>query len=178
MSNPFSGIISSEFKQLFNNAIDSLLENNALTLPCKLRYVGQQNPTFCNNCIYDPITKLSANLYNNTGPNPFADGTICPVCMGNGTTDSESTITTKTFNLAVIFDSKYFLNANKLINIPDGTIQTLCSIYLISHIRNANDMIVDTKIQNYGQYIYQRDSDPEPAGLGDNKYIITLWKRK
>lgn len=178
MSNPFSGIISSEFKQVFNNAIDALLEDHALTLPCKLRYSGQQNPIFCNNCIYDPITKLSANLYNGSGPNPFADGTVCPVCMGNGITDSETTIVSKTFNLAVIFDSRYFVNTNKLINIPEGNIQTLCSIHLLPHIRGANDMIVDTNIQKYGQYIYQRDSDPEPAGLGDSKYIITNWKRK
>lgn len=178
MSNPFSGIVSPELKQLFNNAIDSLLENNALTLPCKLRYAGQQNPILCNNCIYDPITKLSANLYNGTGPNPFADGTICPVCVGNGITDSEVTITSKIFNLAVIFDSKYFLNTNKLINIPQGNIQTLCSIHLMPHIRSANDMIVDTKIQNYADYIYERESDPEPAGLGDSRYIITMWRKK
>lgn len=180
MTNPFSGIISSELKNLYNNAIDSLLETSALTLPCKIRYAGQQNQNFCNNCVFDPITKLSANMYNGTGPNPFSDGGVCPVCLGNGITDHETTISTSTttISLAVIFDTKYFINNNKLINIPDGSIQTICSINLISQIRNANDLIVDTDIQPYGQYIYERASDPEPAGFGSSRYIFTMWKRK
>ena len=181
MSNPFSGIISSELKGLYNNAIDALLENNALTLPCKLRYSGQQNQqTFCNNCIYDPSTKLSSNIYNGTGPNPFADHSVCPVCLGNGTANSDTVSTSSTvLYLAIIFDSKYFLNvSNKVINIPNSHIQTICNIKYISHLRNTNDMVVDTQIEPYGHYVYERDGDPEPAGFGSSRYIITMWKRK
>lgn len=180
MTNPFSSIISPEFKQLFNNAIDSLLEQNALTVPCRIKYAGQQNQTFCNNCIYDPISKLSANLYNGTGPNPFPDNGICPVCMGNGTARNDVlAISSSVLYLAVIFDSKYFINkSSKYVNIPDGMVQTICLTQYISQIRNANEMIMDTDIQGYGNYTYERAGDPEPAGLGDHRYIITMWKRK
>ena len=75
MTNPFDSIISSDFKQLYNNAIDGLLKQNALTVPCRIKYSGQQNTTLCNNCIFDPISKLSSNIYNNTGPNNFSEGT-------------------------------------------------------------------------------------------------------
>ena len=56
MSNPFSGLISQELKNTFNNAIDSLLEQNALSLPCKIIYDNQINSLYCNNCIFDNIS--------------------------------------------------------------------------------------------------------------------------
>lgn len=179
MNNPFAGIISNDFKNMFNNAIDALLETTALTLPCRLRYAGQQNQNFCNNCVYDPITKLSANIYNGSGPSPFYDGGVCPVCLGNGISDSETVSGSTVVSLAVIFDTKYFLNvSNQILNIPNGTIQTICSIKLLQQLRNAQDMVVDTNIESYGQYLYERLSDPEPAGFGNNRYIFTMWKRK
>jgi hypothetical protein len=179
MSNPFSGIISTDFKNLYNNAIDSLLEQNALTLPCKLQYASQTNQNFCTNCVYDPITKLSSNIYNGVGSSPFPDGGVCPVCFGNGFADGVVSSTSTIIYLAVLFDSKYFLNvSNKVINIPDTNIQTICNIKFITQIRSATDMIVDTNIQSYGDYIYERANDPEPAGFGSSRYIFTMWKRK
>lgn len=177
MSNPFSGIISSELKGLFNNAIDALLENNALSLPCKILYDNQIATTYCNNCIFDPISLLSSNVYNGSGPIEFPEGGICPVCVGQGQIRSNSS--SETIYLAFIFDSKYFLNINsKVINIPDGSIQSLCNISLLSKIKNANEIIFDNNLTNIGHFKYERASDPEPLGFGDNRYILTLWKKK
>lgn len=175
--NIYSGLISSNFKHVFNQAIDALLENGSLTVPCKVRYSGQSNTISCNNCIFDQISHVSANIYNNLGPNPFPDGSICPVCVGTGisTVDTVSEI----LYLACIFDSKYWLNySSKSINIPNGMVQTLCHSNLLTKIRNAQDIIMDTNISDYGNYTYERAGDPEPVGLGDNRYIITMWKRK
>ena len=38
MVNPFSGIIDSSLKTVFNNAISAILENDALTIACTLDY--------------------------------------------------------------------------------------------------------------------------------------------
>lgn len=176
MTNVFDNIISKEFKQIYNDAIDSLLKENALTIPCKLKYSGQQNTTLCNNCIFDPISKLSANIYNGTGPNSFNEGTICPVCAGIGLikTDADEII-----HMAVLFDSKYWLNwSSKTVKIPDGMVQTICLSSLLPKIRNANEIIFDTNLEKYGNYTYERAGDPNPIGLGDNRYIITMWQRK
>jgi hypothetical protein len=82
-------------------------------------------------------------------------------------------------SLACIFDSKYFVNySSKTINIPAGTIQTICHSSLLPKIRNANDVVVDTALEQYGNYVYQRAGDPEPLGFGDNRYIATIWSRK
>ena len=176
MTNPFSNIISADFKQLYNDAIDSILENNALTVPCTLRYSGEQFTTLCTNCIYDPISKLSANKYNGTGPKSFAEGTICPVCQGIGLKKSDAT---ETIYLAVIFDSKYWLNwSSDTVKIADGMVQTICKASLAPKIKNANEIVFDTNIEPYGSFVYERAGDINPAGLGSNRYIFTMWNRK
>ena len=57
-------------------------------------------------------------------------------------------------------------------------IQTICRSIYLPKIRNANELIVDVDLEKYGGYNYQRDSDPNPVGFGDNRYIITMWRRK
>ena len=59
MANPFSGIITSDFKTLFTNMIDALLEDAALTVPCQLTYEGTKW-TLCPNCLLSPVTSKSS----------------------------------------------------------------------------------------------------------------------
>jgi hypothetical protein len=170
-------LIDSNFKNLFNQAIDSLLSANALTVPCLLKYNNASNEILCNNCIFDSISLLSSNRYNGSGPQPFPENTICPICLGSGKLSDYTK--QEVLHLAVIFDSKYFLNYdNKIINIPRGSIQTISKIDTIHKLRNANEIVFDTNIKSYGDYIYQRSGDPEPCGLGSHDYISVLWTRK
>ena len=37
---------------------------------------------------------------------------------------------------------------------------------------------MNNNIENYGGYIYNRAGEPEPCGLGDHNYIITMWKQQ
>lgn len=177
MSNPFSNIISKELKNTFNNAIDSILESTAMSLPCKIIYDNLINNIYCNNCVFDNISLLSSNIYNGSGPNPFAEGSVCPVCVGTGFLKNGTS--EENIHLAFIFDSKYFVNLDsKVVNIPDGYIQSLCNINLLTKLKNAKEIIFDTNLSQLGHFKYERVSDPEPLGLGDNRYIIVLWKKK
>lgn len=179
MSNPFANIISNELKTLYDNAIDAVVNEGGLAVPCGLSYAGQQVQNFCGNCVYDPISKLSSNIYNGTGPNPFPDGSVCPVCMGNGTTDTDTAVDTTTVYLAVILTPKdFFPISNQIVNLPEGSIQTICHVKLAPQLRNAVGLTLLTDIDDYGNYEYERSSDPTPAGFGSHRYIITMWKRK
>lgn len=165
-------IINSAFKNTYKIMINEILSSHGLTNLCTLRF-NNGSTDYCNNCHYDNITKASSNLYNNTGPEPFPDHTICPVCMGMGSKTSNNL--TKKIYLAVIFDSKYFLNINtKTVNVPDGTIQTICHKNHILDIRNANCLSIDS----VSNILYERIEDVNPAGLGDLDYIITTWRRQ
>jgi hypothetical protein len=37
--------------------------------------------------------------------------------------------------------------------------------------------VFDTDISASGNYVYYRAGDPTPVGLGQNKYVITMWKK-
>ena len=170
----FDNIIDSNFKNIYNSAIDALLAQTALTVPCTLKYASTQ--IFCNNCVFDSVSNRSSNIYNDIGPNYFPTYSICPVCNGIGYTNEDSK---ETLYLAVIFDSKYFLNWNsKTLNIPDGAVQTISKINTIGKIKNANSIVFDTNLSNYSLYEYIRDGEPNPCGLGDHNYIKTMWKKQ
>jgi hypothetical protein len=170
----FSNIITPEFKAIYNSAIDSLIGQNGLAVPCKIVYESLKK-SFCPNCTFDPIQNRSANMYNGTGPIPFANLSICPICNGYGLIDMSSE---ETVYLAVIFDSKYWLNwDSKSVNIANNMAQSICNISLLPKIQNAKEIIIDSSIANYGNRRYSRANDPEPCGLGSNRYIITMWQK-
>lgn len=175
-NNPFENIISPRLKQTFNDAIDGILSANALTVPCILKYANNAGNTLCNNCLFDSISRASSNTYNGTGPSPFPDNSICPVCVGMGVTRNDHQ---ETVHLAVIFDSKYFLNwSSKTMNIPNGTVQTICGIDLYYKIKNANEVVFNSDIQKLSTVTYRRAGEPEPCGFGSHRYIITMWTNK
>lgn len=171
----FDQLITPEFKNLYKEAINALLgKNNSLAVPCLLKF-DSLNKQFCSNCIFDPMQQRSANVYNNTGPAPFHTNGICPVCQGYGMIDKSSDVT---IHMAVLFDSKYWLNwGSKSINIDDSMIQTICSISYMPQIVNCKELIVNQNLNFYGNYNYSRMGNPEPVGLGDHDYIVTMWKR-
>jgi hypothetical protein len=171
----FNNLITTDFKNIFNSAIDYLLSENGLSVKSKLLFSGGKETT-CNNCVRDPISHFSSSVYNGTGPSPFPDGAMCPVCIGHGFLTSQSS---EIIDIIAVFDSKYWVNvSSKQVKIPDGDVQTLSKIELLPKLRNANEIIFDTSIEKYGLFRYERAGDPTPIGLGDNRYITTMWKRK
>jgi hypothetical protein len=170
----FNNLITSEFKQVFRDSIDTLLAQNSLTVPCTIKYENTKRNT-CYNCEFDPINQRSANRPKTTAAVNFPSNTICPVCNGFGFID---TATDEVVHLAIIFDSKYFLNwGSNTVNIPDGMVQSLCSISLLPKLREAKQLVMDNTLSNYAHFTYTRAGEPQPVGLGSNDYIITMWKK-
>lgn len=171
----FDKLITPEFKKIYKDAIDAMLnQSNSLAVPCVLKF-DSLNKQLCQNCVFDPMQQRSANIYKNTGPVPFPDHSVCPVCQGLGMIDISKD---ETIYMAVLFDSKYWLNwGSQSVNIDNSMIQTICSIKYISQIMNCKELVVNKDLSNYGNYNYSRAGNPEPVGLGDHDYIVTLWKR-
>jgi hypothetical protein len=157
-------------KKLYNQQIDIILSNTGLTIPCSLVYETTRI-TQCPNCLYDTISKKSANIYNG-GPLPFTNGQTCPYCLGTG--QSSAAVAETAINLVVLTDSKKFVG---VVNQPDIVAQTICSINHIDVIRKASKIIFNTDISNLTNNIFVRANEPSPVGLGDNKYIFTNWAR-
>ena len=166
------GLINATFKDLFKQGIDAILEQQALTTPCVLKF-NNATTTICGNCLVDPMLKVSSNLYNGTGPIPFQNGKMCPVCMGIGMLQNNTQ--TVSLYMALIFDSKYFMNiSNKTVRIPDNTIQSICSMANINSILNANELVVTNITTDVS---YERSGSPTPCGFGSD-YLVTTWTQK
>ncbi len=169
----FQNLLTPEFKQLYNDAIDAIIDPaNGLVNTCILKYGGSATQqTVCNNCLYDTISRLSSNMYNGTGPKPFSDGGICPVCLGSGSITRNSVIKEEKVNLAIIMDNKYFFNVANALNLNSNHIQILCKVELLPKLQNAVELIVH-------DLAYQQAGEPQYCGLSQHKYAFMLWRVK
>lgn len=172
--NPFAGIITSSYKQTFKDMINALLEDTALTVPCKLVFENTRLQD-CPNCIYDPISHKSSNQYQTGGPLPFADGQICSYCIGAG---SLSFSNEEDLYLGIIKPAFFSMSPLELetVNFVDGKIQSLCNIEHYAKIKNASYVIIDTNITDLSLNKYIRYRDPIPMGFGDNSFMVTTWQ--
>lgn len=158
-------------QQLFNQQLDNYLSNSGLSTPCLLN-MGTNNLLECPNCFYDNMLKKSSNVYKTGGPISFADGSICPFCRGSGQAGTAQSIT---INMAVLWDYKSWIIKPINIENPTGFVQTICHKTHRNVILQAQDMTVLNTEQNAPTFTL--DSEPTPAGLGDQNYIISQWKK-
>lgn len=157
---------------IYNQQMDMVLSQTGLTTECQLNF-GITQKNICPNCIFDVNLKKSANKYKSGGPINFPLGQLCPYCNGVGYYGEE---TTKTIYLAIISDSKKWINPPINIAIPDGSIQSICSnIYYDDIIKSKSLTILyyGSKRSNPSYSLY---NDPNHIGLGDNNYISAIWK--
>ena len=174
MSNPFSGIITQGLKDLHKNMIDALLEDAALTRPCRLIYSSTKY-TDCPNCIYDALGNRSSGRYEPGGPVPFQLGARCPVCNGAGRIAQEES--EDDIYLCILWDYKHWINFDVNVQSPAGKVQTLSKIELTPKLKRANEIIFATDVEEYIRHRFQRDSEPQPCGFGANNYVTVMWKR-
>lgn len=159
-------------KDIYNQTIDILLADTGLTVPCKLIYESTKIQA-CPNCIFDPMSKKSANIYKTGGPISFVNGQTCPYCLGQGTTSNY--INEEEVYFALLTSAKDFIGGT--INQPNIAAQTICSINYIDKIRKCSKIIFNSNIESLSNNIFVRANEPQPVGLGNNRYIFTNWTR-
>ncbi len=176
MSNPFAGIITSEMKLMFTNMIDALLEQNALTLTCRVIYGGSK-VTVCPNCVYDPMTKKSSNRYKTGGPVSFPNGQLCPVCAGIGSVPTE---TDEELSLMVIFDSLEWVKLagnNRTAHTAQEYTLTFSKLNTYTQLKQAKEIIIDTSIEDTVYNRFVRVGQPQILGFGASSYCMFKWER-
>lgn len=162
-------VINQNLKDIYKLGINDILSTHGLTNPCTVYFIGSYN--YCSNCLFDKSSNLSSNVYNGTGPSPFSDYTMCPVCAGTGKMLLSDI--TKKMHLAVILDSKYFVNLpTKLINITDINLQTICSKNYWQDLQSCSYLVVDADPSKK----YEKIDNGNLSGLGDLDYIIMNWR--
>ena len=56
-------------------------------------------------------------------------------------------------------------------------IQAICNKTYLPSIRQCKDITVLYPSSNNKKHQFQLFGVPNPAGLGDNNYLITIWKK-
>jgi len=158
-------------QQLFNKQLDDYLSSSGLSTECVLN-LGATNITECPNCIYDSMLKKSSGIYKSGGPINFARGNLCPFCRGSGQSGSQQTLT---IDMAILWEYKYWIIKPVNIENPEGFVQSICHKNYHKDIIRCIDMTVTNT--NINSPIFSLYAEPTPAGLGDQNYIITQWKK-
>lgn len=149
-----------------------LLAETGLTT--KVEFNFGTNKNLCPNCIFDTNLQKSSNKYKTGGPIQFDLGRLCPYCNGAGY-DIDTKLSTG--YLAIIWDYNKWINPPPDIAQPDGMIQTICDQSYLWDIRQCQDMGVIYPSKNNKPHKFVLYGEPNPAGLGDNRYIISMWKK-
>jgi hypothetical protein len=158
------------FKQLYNDAIDSLIDS--FERPCKIYYPTKAYIN-CSCTTQYPAARKGPSHFpaGNTGSHTG----MCPLCKGEHKIPVENS---EELSMIVIFDFKSFYKINPTIDYSQGFVQTLCSINYLQKIKSSDYIYFNTLISDKQQQKYQRLGEPQPIGLGSDRYIITDWERR
>lgn len=176
MSNPFSGLITTAFKDTHQNMIEALIEQNACSVQCRLIFTGLKFDT-CPDCIdFNPIGNRLGNPYHSGGTGPFLNTSGCPTCNGSQKIPVE---TTENIDLLVIWQYRRFISpfGQSGVSIEQGDAQTFAKKELGPKLKNCQYIIFDTDIEEYKDQRFVRNSENIPCGLGRSPFIYTTWKK-
>ena len=158
--------IPSDVFTLLNEAI--LLFNKTVTL------VYPEKKEKCPNCFQNTIGGRGVNFYKTGGPIPFRRGSLCPYCGGDGFKYTESK---ETVQMRVYYNRKEFVDIGLQVDIPQGTIQTVCYMDDYEKIAKAKEILVD--VGKHNQLRYKRSTEPFVQGFKQNptQYMVIFWER-
>lgn len=163
--------ISPKIRKIAQDGIDDLIDQ--LGKDCLLVYPSVQED--CPNCVFDPTTGRSSGVYKTGGPRPFPRGSICPVCRGKGTIDSDHT---DVIRLLCTWNPKQFVMLAGNIERPYSVLQTKGYMTDVPKIIQARRLIVQLPIEPYVRATFELMSEPiDPGNIIQGRYFIALWKQ-
>lgn len=132
----------------------------------------------CPNCLFDPTTKRSANIYRTGGPYPFANHTVCPLCDGQGRSTSSPT---DTIRLRVYYGGMEVNAAMKMFQNLAGSFGTVDGlIFVIGYMseRPKFDRAETVMLLNQANFEQkaERVSKTIPWGFRKNRYFACMLR--
>lgn len=128
----------------------------------------------CPNCIPDAVGLKSSNMYLNGGPQPFTNGQICPVCLGNYVIKTANDVT---IYASIEFKFDNFLNVLKAnVRYPHNSIQIKTYSTHINQLRNCLSLETLLNIPN-ADYSYKLIGEPIIPSKFTTKFCYSVWDR-
>jgi len=171
MSNPFSGIIDSTLRDLYNAGETEMWRG--LGQPCTLIYPAIKTP--CSDCGGLTIGNMPGNvLQPGTMVPMFAQS--CPNCGGEGF--REITVTEE-IKMQINVDAKSFISVFQklIIEAPNDFLETKARLEDLPKIMKCSEAILNTTLSGYKEYRCTRASEAVQSGMFQNKFCHILWRR-
>jgi hypothetical protein len=164
--------LTDDIREIAQNCLDDLLEE--LGKECRL--VFPPRLTECVNC----LTRLdgqSAAVYRPGGPQPFSDGDLCPVCLGQGFTSEEVTEAVKM--LVQWAPEKFWVRLPPQLQLPAGSVQTKTYITNLPKIQQARRMVLQTPAEPYTRFLFRLEGEPvDVSNIIQGRYCVSTWARE
>lgn len=166
--------VTQEILDIGEGAINSLIHNFGKDCLCVF---DAQVKTPCNNSIFNPITQMSTNRYNGTGPKPFAAG-LCPVCHGTGFIAGQQN-TQVVVQLLIDWTPKVSkLILDNFVKSPYDLVTVKGFVSDESYIFQSKYIILDYLNNKYNGNKFILFSEPiEPGNIIKNKYFTCFLQK-
>lgn len=157
-----SGIFS-----IYNEAVD-----NIWSKAVDVYYPDRREE--CSNCY--SINGRSNGVYKTGGPYPFDEGSICPLCDGEGI---KYIATSETIYGRIYYDKRTWLNIGANVNYPDAVAQMVFKMTDLTKIQQCKYVVPKyyPGIEAYQISPLYRMGDYYPQGFTQNptQYFVSYW---
>jgi hypothetical protein len=161
-----------DVKNFIEASLTDMLDPSIFGELCILHLPAIQ--TDCPNCLPDSIGQKSSGIYLSGGPQPFANGQICPVCFG-----TYAITTPNDINIYGSLEFKFdnFIDILKRnVRYPESTIQIRTYSSYINNLLNTSSLETRLDIPNV-HYKYKLLGEPVVPGKFSNKFCYSIWER-
>ena len=128
----------------------------------------------CDNCIFDPHTGRSSNVYKVGGPISFQIHGICPRCQGRGRLELASTATMR---LRTYWESSSWREIGIKVADPTGRCIVIGYMDELAKFERANTVLLNDELKNIRNFRCAREGEAQPWGFRRNRYFTQIMKR-
>lgn len=153
----------------YYEACNFFIDNDIIGRSCTIVYPPKR--TTCSNCTVRTVGSTSTNVYKHGGPAPFQFGN-CPLCGGNGYSESE---VTDTIRLRIYWNRAEWIRVAGSVNIPDSDIMIIGYMTDLPKLKRATEILL-AKDQKEAEYRTTLMGKPVPWGFGRNRYFVAFLK--
>jgi hypothetical protein len=175
--------VSKEMQRLHSDTIEKLRQDIGIFVNI-IKELSVDQKIDCPNCLQDNITGKSSYIYHPTvpyptdvaGPIPFAQGSTCPICRGEGQimlpSSSVEIVKAKAYRRYYSAEDSSVKKNDDRSLVPPGILENI-DIRLKFNVKYFNDILAANYFMVDGQKFY-RLTNPTRRGLGALSQVIVF----